>query len=90
MSGPGMLYFRCKTWLSTYCVSLVGCRTQWLERCFDTCASSFNPHCLCLSDETLKKSRLVPSTVYGVYVRGSKISHTGGKCVTCYGLHIPV
>ena len=22
----------------------------------------------------------------GVYVRGSKISHTGGKCVTCSGL----
>ena len=23
----------------------------------------------------------------GVYARGSKISHTGGKCVTCHGLH---
>ena len=87
MSGPGMLYFRCKTWLSTYFVSLVGCHTQWLERCFDTWASSFTPHCLCLSDETLKA---VWSLLYGAYVRGSKISHTGGKCVTCYGLHIPV
>ena len=33
---------------------------------------------LCLSDETLS----------GVYARGSKRSHTGGKCVTCRGLHI--
>ena len=24
----------------------------------------------------------------GVYARGSKRSHTGGKCVTCRGLHI--
>ena len=24
----------------------------------------------------------------GVYARGSKISHTEGKCVTCRGLHI--
>ena len=24
----------------------------------------------------------------GVYARGSKISHTGGECVTCRGLHI--
>ena len=23
----------------------------------------------------------------GVYARGSKISHTGGQCVTCVGLH---
>ena len=28
------------------------------------------------------------SLLSGVYARGSKISHTGGKCVTCRGLHI--
>ena len=28
------------------------------------------------------------SLLSGVYARGSKISHTGGKCVTCHGLHI--
>ena len=40
---------------------------------------------LCLSDETLNNHwSLLP----GVYARGSKISHTGGKCVTCRGLHI--
>ena len=28
------------------------------------------------------------SLLSGVYARGSKISHTWGKCVTCCGLHI--
>ena len=27
------------------------------------------------------------SLLSGVYARGTKISHTGGKCVTCHGLH---
>ena len=27
------------------------------------------------------------SLLSGVYARGSKISHTEGKCVTCLGLH---
>ena len=27
------------------------------------------------------------SLLSGVYARGSKISHTGSKCVTCRGLH---
>ena len=27
------------------------------------------------------------SLLSSVYARGSKISHTGGKCVTCHGLH---
>ena len=27
------------------------------------------------------------SLLSGVYARGSKRSHTGGKCVTCRGLH---
>ena len=39
---------------------------------------------MCLSDETLK----AVGPFYLVYARGSKISHTGGKCVTCRGLHI--
>ena len=41
-----------------------------------------SPHiCLCLSDT---KSRW--SLLSGVYARGSKRSHTGGKCVTCTGI----
>ena len=28
------------------------------------------------------------SHLYGVYARESERSHTGGKCVTCRGLHI--
>ena len=39
--------------------------------------------CLCLSEEDTK-SRW--SLLSGVYARGSKRSHTGGKCVTCSGL----
>ena len=43
----------------------------------------FSPHiCLCLGRDT--KSRW--SLLFGVYSRGSKIFHTGGKCVTCSGL----
>ena len=41
---------------------------------------------LCLSDETVKA--VGPFYRSGVYARGSKRSHTGGKCVTCRGLHI--
>ena len=40
---------------------------------------------LCLSDETLKA--VGPSYLVSM-PRGSKRSHTGGKCVTCRGLHI--
>ena len=43
------------------------------------------PLCQCILEET-QKSRW--SLLYGVYARGSKISHTRGKCVTCRGLHI--
>ena len=28
------------------------------------------------------------SLLSGVYAKGIKISHTGGKCVSCSGLHI--
>ena len=45
-----------------------------------------SPHiCLCLSEETLKAGGpfYLPS---GVYARGSKRSHTGGKCVAYSGL----
>ena len=43
------------------------------------------PHiCLCLSKATLKAGG--PTRLSGVYVRGSKRSHSGGKCVTCRGL----
>ena len=35
--------------------------------------------CLCLSEE-------IKALLSGVYARGSKRSHTGGKCVTCSGL----
>ena len=33
---------------------LWGVVAQWLEHCFKTWASLFNPHCLFLSAETLK------------------------------------
>ena len=39
-------------------------------------------NCLCLSEETKSWWSLLS----GVYARGSKRSHTGGKCVTCSGL----
>ena len=43
-----------------------------------------SPHiCLCLLEETLN---IWWSLLSGVYARGSKRSHTGGKCVTCRGL----
>ena len=42
------------------------------------------PLCQCLSEET--KSRW--SFLSGVYARGSKRSHVGGKCVTFGGFHI--
>ena len=49
--------------------------------------------CLCLSEETLKAVGpfylvSMPGEIKlpGVYARGSKRSHTGGKCVTCCGL----
>ena len=38
---------------------------------------------LCLSDVTLKAVGPFYLVTSGVYARGSKISHTGGKCVTC-------
>ena len=33
-----------------------------------------------------KRLKASGSLLYGVYARGNKISHTGGKCVTCSGL----
>ena len=44
-----------------------------------------SPYFACLSEETVK-SRLF--RLPGVYARRSKRSHTGGKCVTCCGLHL--
>ena len=43
-----------------------------------TWLSTLDRYCLslCLSEETLISRR---SLLYGVYARGSKISHTGGK-----------
>ena len=38
----------------------------------------------CLSENTLKA---IGPVLSGVCARGSKISQTGGKCVTCRGLH---
>ena len=60
---------------------------QWFNptcRCFETYAIWFTPHLTCLSEETLKAGG--PLILSGVYARGSKRSHTGGKCVTCSGL----
>ena len=52
-------------------------------RRFETLTISFTPH-LPVSFGRDTKSRW--SLLSGVYARGSKISHTGGKCVTCSGL----
>ena len=35
-------------------------------------------------------SKSLWSILSGVYDRGSKRSHTGGKCVTCHGIHRPI
>ena len=44
-----------------------------------------SPHiCLCLSEETLKAGG--PFSLVSMPGRGSKRSHTGGKCVICSGL----
>ena len=40
------------------------------------------PTYACLSEDTKSRWYLLS----GVYARGSKRSHTGGKCVTCSGL----
>ena len=45
---------------------------------------TFTPHCLRLSEDTVSRWSLLS----GVYARESKKSHTGGKYVTCHGLHI--
>ena len=55
----------------------------WIIRCKNLALYIGDCESLCLSDETVK-SRW--SLLSGVYARGSKISHTGGKCVTCRGL----
>ena len=49
----------------------------------ETLAISFTPLCQCLFGRDTK-SRW--SLLSGAYARGSKRSHTGGKCVTCCGL----
>ena len=50
---------------------------------FRNIRSFIHPHiCLCLSEETKMRWSL-PS---GVYARGNKRPHTGGKSVTCSGL----
>ena len=70
---------------------------QWLERATDNqvvAGSNLTetawklwqfplPHFASVRDTGSCRS-LLP----GVYARGTKISHTGGKCVTCCGLHI--
>ena len=58
------------------------------ESCCDNLASElwqFRLPDLPVSFEENTKIRR--SLLSGVYARGSKISHTGGKCVTCRGLH---
>ena len=55
----------------------------YIRDCASLCLSDETVY-LCISDETLKSRWFHLS---GVSARGSKISHTGGKCVTCCGLH---
>ena len=52
-----MLYFWCKNLalnIRIFVCLLWGVVVQRLERRFKTCASSFTPHCLCISDKTLQ------------------------------------
>ena len=61
-------------------------RRRWFNpicHCFETWAILFAPH-LPVSFGRDTKSRW--SLLSGVSARGSKRSHTGGKCVTCSGL----
>ena len=61
-------------------------RGRWFNstyRRFETLAISFTPHLpVCFGRDTKSWWSLLS----GVCARGSKISHTGGKCVTCSGL----
>ena len=58
---------------------------EYYSRCKNLALYIRDCESICLSDETVK-SRW--SLLSGVYARGSKRSHTEGKCVTCRGLHI--
>ena len=57
-----------------------GFESHWCR--LEIVAISFTPLYQCLSEETLKVVG-----VSGDYARGSKITNTGGKCVTCRGVH---
>ena len=51
--------------------------------CFETWAVSSTPH---LPVAFGRDTKIRWSLLSGVYARGSKRSHTGGKCITCSGL----
>ena len=51
---------------------------------YETWASSFISHLLCISDETLK----VVGPFYLASMPGEVKDHTRGKCVTCRRLYI--
>ena len=73
-------YIRCKNLALNIreSVSLMGRGSSVVGASLRNYGKFVFPTLLCLLDETLT----------GVYARGSKRSHTGGKCVTCHELHI--
>ena len=57
-----MLFFVCKNLslnISVFVCLLLGVVDQRLEPRLETCASSFTPHCRCLSDKTLQAVGMV-------------------------------
>ena len=62
-----------------------GVVAQRLEPRVETWASSFTPTFPVSVGRDIMSRLSLQSCVNA---RGSKISHTGGKCVTCRGLHI--
>ena len=67
-------------------VSAVECDQITNLRVRGRCLPSHPQHKNNIRDCRDSKSRW--SLLSGVYARGSKRSHSGGKCVTCRGLHI--
>ena len=64
-----------------YLVSLVGWGSSVVGAPLRNLGKFVYPHCMSVSFGSYTISRL--ALLYGVYARGSKISHTGGKCIIC-------
>ena len=63
------------------CVSIVGCGSSVVGAPLRNLGKFVYPHCMSVSFGSYTISRW--ALLYGVYARGSKISHTGGKRIVC-------